>query len=221
MIDVYSSATPNGYKVTVALDEIGAEYRLIPIVLAEGQQKTPEFLAMNPNGRIPVIVDRDNDDFTVFESGAILIYLGEKFDQLYPRDPKVRSRTLQWLMFQMGGIGPMMGQANVFYRYFPEKIQPAIDRYQKECRRLFEVLDTRLSESRYLAGSDYTIADIANWCWVRTHKWSGVRMDGLPALHRWLDELAERPACQSGIMKPERNRSAEDIVKGAQSIVVR
>jgi GSH-dependent disulfide-bond oxidoreductase len=221
MIDVYSSPTPNGYKVTVALDEMGVDYNLIPIVLSEGQQKTPEFLKMNPNGRIPVIVDRDNDDFVVFESGAILIYLGEKFGQLYPSDPGTRSRTLQWLMFQMGGIGPMMGQANVFFRYFPEKIQTAIDRYQHECRRLFEVLDSRLSESRYLAGNEYTIADIANWCWVRTHKWSGIDMDGIPHLHRWLDELAARPACQSGTHKPERNRSAEDIIKGAQSIVVR
>jgi len=121
MIDVYSSATPNGHKVTVALEELGADYHLIPINLSAGEQKLPSFLAMNPNGRIPVIVDRDNEDFVVFESGAILIYLGEKFGALYPRDPKVRSRTLQWLMFQMGGIGPMMGQANVFYRYFPEK----------------------------------------------------------------------------------------------------
>lgn len=221
MIDVYSSATPNGYKVTVALDEMGVDYNLIPILLDAQDQKKPEFLRMNPNGRIPVIVDRDNEDLVIFESGAILIYLGEKFGKLYPQDPKVRSRTLQWLMFQMGGIGPMMGQANVFYRYFPEKIQPAIDRYQKECRRLFEVLDTRLQEAPYLAGDDYTIADIANWCWVRTHEWSGVSIEGLPALQRWVEELAQRPACKSGTHKPERKRSADDIVKGAQSIVVR
>ena len=221
MIDLYSSATPNGYKVTVALDEMGVDYNLIPIILNEQQQKTPEFLRMNPNGRIPVIVDRDNDDFVVFESGAILIYLGEKFGKLYPTDPKVRSRTLQWLMFQMGGIGPMMGQANVFFRYFPEKIQPAIDRYQNECRRLFEVLDTRLGEAQYLAGDEYTIADIANWCWVKTYNWSGVSIDGLDNLQRWMTELYERPACKSGTHKPERNRTPEDIVKGAQSIVVR
>ncbi|MDT8429685.1 MAG: glutathione binding-like protein [Pseudomonadales bacterium] len=221
MIDVYSSATPNGYKVTVALDEMGVDYKLIPILLDAQDQKKPDFLRMNPNGRIPVIVDRDNENLVIFESGAILIYLGEKFGKLYPQDPKVRSRTLQWLMFQMGGIGPMMGQANVFYRYFPEKIQPAIDRYQKECRRLFEVLNTRLGEARYLAGDDYTIADIANWCWVRTYEWSGVSIEGLPALQRWLEELAQRPACKSGTHKPERKRSPDDIVKGAQSIVVR
>jgi len=221
MIDVYSSATPNGYKVTVMLEEIGADYTLHPVNLSAGEQKTPEFLAMNPNGRIPVIVDRGNNDFTVFESGAIMIYLGEKFGQLYPEDPETRSLTLQWLMFQMGGIGPMMGQANVFYRYFPEKIQPAIDRYQNECRRLFEVLDTRLSAATYLAGKTYTMADIANWCWVRTHNWSGVSVDGLPNLQRWLDNLYERPACQRGIKQPERSRTPDDIVKGAQSIVVR
>lgn len=221
MIDVYSSATPNGYKVTVMLEEIGADYTLHPVNLSAGEQKTPEFLAMNPNGRIPVIVDRGNNDFTVFESGAIMIYLGEKFSRLYPEDPASRSRTLQWLMFQMGGIGPMMGQANVFYRYFPENIQPAIDRYQNECRRLFEVLDSRLSASEYLAGNVYTIADIANWCWVRTHNWSGVSVDGLVHLQRWLDELYQRPACQRGIKQPERNRTPDDIVKGAQNIVVR
>lgn len=221
MIDVYTAATPNGHKVTVTLDEMGVEYNLIPISFSNKEQKTPQFLRMNPNGRIPVIVDRDNDDFVVFESGAILIYLGEKFGKLYPQEAKARSRTLQWLMFQMGGLGPMMGQANVFFRYFPEKLQPAIDRYQNECRRLFEVLDSRLGQSPYLAGDELTIADIANWCWARTYEWSGVSIEGLPALNRWLDELALRPGCRSGITKPPRAPSPDDIVKGAQSIVVR
>lgn len=221
MIDVYSSPTPNGHKVTVALDEMGVDYNLIGVDLSRQEQKTPEFLALNPNGRIPVIVDRDNDDFVVFESGAILIYLGEKFGKFYPADPRVRSRVLQWLMFQMGGVGPMMGQANVFYRYFPDKIQPAIDRYQKECRRLFEVLDTRLAQVPYLAGDDYTIADMANWCWVRTHRWSGVEIEGLAHLKRWLDELAERPGCQSGISKPGRIKDAAELVKHAQTMVTR
>ena len=221
MIDVYTAATPNGHKVTVTLDEMGVDYNLIPISFSEKEQKTPEFLKLNPNGRIPVIVDRDNDDFTVFESGAIMIYLGEKFGKLYPEDPKLRSRTLQWLMFQMGGVGPMMGQANVFYRYFPEKLPAAIERYQNESRRLFEVLESRLSESPYLAGDEYTIADIANWCWVRTYEWSGVSIDGLPSLQRWIDELAARPACMTGINKPPRAKKPEDIVKGAQTMVVR
>ena len=221
MIDVYSAATPNGYKVTVALDEMGESYNLFPISFSKNEQKSSEFLSMNPNGRIPVIKDRDNNDFVVFESGAILIYLGEKFGKLYPQEPKARSVTLQWLMFQMGGLGPMMGQANVFYRYFPEKLQPAIDRYQKECRRLFEVLDSRLLHSPYLAGDEFTIADIANWCWARTYEWSGVSIDGLPGLSRWLDELAARPGCRSGITKPPRATKSDEIVKGAQTIVIR
>lgn len=221
MIDLYTSPTPNGHKVSVLLEEMGVEYNLIPVDLSQGAQKSPEFLAMNPNGRIPVIVDRDNDDFVVFESGAIMIYLAEKYGQFYPADPKVRSRALQWLMFQMGGVGPMMGQANVFYRYFPEKIQPAIDRYQHECRRLFEVLDSRLGQSRYLAGDEITIADFANWAWVRTHNWSGASVEGLEHLMRWVDELYERPGCAAGIRKPERPGSSDDLVKSAQTMVTR
>lgn len=221
MIDVYTAPTPNGHKVTVALDEMGEDYNLIPVDLSKNEQKTPEFLKISPNGRIPAIVDRDNDDFAVFESGAILIYLGEKFGKLYPNDPKTRSVVQQWLMFQMGGLGPMMGQANVFYRYFPETIQPAIDRYQKETRRLFEVLDSRLSESRYLAGDEFTIADIANWTWARTHKWSGASVEGLEHLNRWLDELRERPGCQSGISKPEQNMDSDERVSHAQKMVTR
>ena len=221
MIDLYTSPTPNGHKVSVLLEELGVDYNLIPVDLSKGAQKTPEFLAMNPNGRIPVIVDRDNDDFVVFESGAIMIYLAEKYGQFYPADPKVRSRALQWLMFQMGGVGPMMGQANVFYRYFPEKIQPAIDRYQHECRRLFEVLNTRLGQSPYLAGDEITIADFANWAWVRTYNWSGVSMDGLEHLKRWVDELYLRPGCATGIRKPERPENANDLVKHAQTMVTR
>ncbi|WP_166263430.1 glutathione S-transferase family protein [Marinobacter caseinilyticus] len=221
MMDVYTSPTPNGHKVTVALDEMGVEYNLIPVDLSKSAQKTPEFLELNPNGRIPVIVDRDNDDFVVFESGAIMIYLAEKYGQFYPADSHVRSRVLQWLMFQMGGVGPMMGQANVFYRYFPETIQPAIDRYQKECRRLFEVLDCRLAESPYLAGDEITIADFANWCWVRTHRWSGVSVEGLTHLDRWLAALYARPGCQSGIRKPERIQDPGELVKHAQTMVTR
>lgn len=221
MIDLYTSPTPNGHKVSVLLEEMGVEYNLIPVDLSKGAQKTPEFLAMNPNGRIPVIVDRDNDDFVVFESGAIMVYLAEKYGQFYPADPKVRSRALQWLMFQMGGVGPMMGQANVFYRYFPEKIQPAIDRYQHECRRLFEVLNTRLEQSRYLAGDEITIADFANWAWVRTHNWSGASVEGLEHLMRWVNELYERPGCVAGIHKPERPGSSDDLVKSAQTMVTR
>ena len=203
MIDIYTSSTPNGHKVSVALEELGLPYTVQAIDLSSGAQKTEAFLRINPNGRIPAIVDRGAGDFAVFESGAILVYLAEKTGRLMPPDAKGRSLVMQWLMFQMGGIGPMMGQANVFFRYFPEKIQPAIDRYQNESRRLFEVLERRLGESEWLA-DDYSIADIANWCWVRTHKWSGVSIEGLPQLQRWLNAMKARPACQRGIAVPAR-----------------
>src|SRR5262245_57948127 len=158
MIDLYTAPTPNGWKASVALEELGLPYEVHVVNLLAGDQKQPDYLRINPNGRIPTIVDRDAGNFAVFESGAILIYLAEKSGRLMPTDPKGRSLVIQWLMFQMGGIGPMMGQANVFYRYFPEKIQPAIDRYQNECRRLFEVLDRRLADRPWLA-DDYSIAD--------------------------------------------------------------
>ncbi len=204
MIDLYTAPTPNGHKASVTLEELGLPYKVHQIRIVDDEQKQDWFLALNPNGRIPVIVDRSNDDFAVFESGAIMIYLAERAGRLLPTDVKGRSRTIQWLMFQMGGIGPMMGQANVFFRYFPEKIQPAIDRYQNESRRLFEVLERRLSSSEWLAGNEFTIADIANWCWVRTYKWSGVSIDGLPQLRRWMDTIRIRPACQRGLDVPIR-----------------
>jgi GST-like protein len=226
MIDLYTSSTPNGWKASVALEELALPYEVHAVSLSKGEQKTPEFLKINPNGRIPAIVDRELDNFAVFESGAILIYLAEKAGKLMPADVKGRSRVIQWLMFQMGGIGPMMGQANVFFRYWPEKIQPAIDRYQHESRRLFEVLNGRLGESEYLAG-DYSIADIANWCWVRTHPWSGVSVDGLPHLQRWLDAIGERPAVQAGVkvpvdmaaMRKGDGEGAKQVVESARSIV--
>lgn len=201
MIDLYTAATPNGHKVSIALEELGLPYALKVIDLTAGEQRTPAFLAINPNGRIPALIDREADDFAVFESGACLIYLAEKTGRLMPTDARGRSRVLQWLMFQMGGIGPMMGQANVFFRYFPEKIPAAIDRYQGECKRLFRVLDGHLQHHEYLAG-DYSIADIANWAWVRTHRWSGVEIDDLPHLKRWRDAIRQRPAVQRGIEQP-------------------
>jgi glutathione S-transferase len=201
MIDLYTAATPNGYKVSIALEELGLAYTLHALSLSALDQKKPEYLKINPNGRIPAIVDRDADDFAVFESGAILIYLAEKTGRLMPPDAKGRSRVIQWLMFQMGGVGPMMGQANVFYRYFPEKIQPAIDRYQRESRRLLEVLNTRLGEAEFLAG-DYSIADIATWPWVSIHEWSGVSVDGLDHLKRWLVAVGARPAVIRGAAIP-------------------
>ena len=201
MIDLYTAATPNGHKVSIALEEMALPYTLMVLDLAKNTQKQPEFLAINPNGRIPAIVDHAADDFAVFESGACLMYLAEKTGLLMPADPQGRSRVVQWLMFQMGGVGPMMGQANVFYRYFPEKIQPAIDRYQGESKRLLRVLDGHLQQHEYLAG-EYSIADIANWAWVRTHRWSGVDIEDLPHLQRWMDAIRARPAVQRGILAP-------------------
>ena len=220
MIELYTAATPNGFKVSIALEELGLPYKVIPLDFSTMEQKKPEFLAINPNGRIPAIVDRDNGDFAVFESGAILIYLAEKTGKLLPQDPKRRSQAIQWLMFQMGGVGPMMGQANVFYRYFPQKIPAAIQGYQKEGGRLFEVLDPDLAHHEYLA-DEYSIADIATWPWVRIHDWSGISIEGLVHLQAWMARMEARPACQKGITIPPRNESPEDQVKRAQQMVTR
>jgi GST-like protein len=218
MIELYTSPTPNGYKVSIMLEETGLDYEVHAIDLGKQEQKAPEFLAMNPNGRIPVIVDHDNDDFVVFESGAILIYLAEKSGQLLPTDPRGRSRVLQWLMFQMGGLGPMMGQANVFYRYFEEKIPAAIHRYQHEGRRLLEVLNGQLAGRDYLC-DEYSIADIATWPWAVTHRWSGIDVTGLDHLQAWLERLANRPAVARGRNIPQRP-SKRDTTRAGQSIIV-
>jgi glutathione S-transferase len=220
MIDLYTAPTPNGWKASIVLEELAIPYEVRVVNLLTGEQKKPEYLKLNPNGRIPTIV----------ESGAILVYLAEKAGRLLPPDAKGRSRVMQWLMFQMGGIGPMMGQANVFFRYFPEKIQPAIDRYQNECRRLFEVLDRQLADHEWLAG-DYSIADIANWSWVRTYRWSGVSIDGLEHLQRWLAAMKARPACQKGVEVPfkmalgdddnDDEKGAEEFAKGARTLLQR
>ena len=202
MIELFTAATPNGWKASITLEELALPYKVRRIDFEKREQKEPWYLKLNPNGRIPTIVDHANGGFAVFESGALMIYLAEKAGNLLPSDVKGRSLVIQWLMFQMGGIGPMMGQANVFFRYAPERIPYAIERYQREVRRLFEVLDTRLKDHEFLAG-DYSIADIANWSWVRGYKWSGVTLDGLPHLARWLDAIAERPAVKRGVDVPE------------------
>ena len=228
MIDLYTSATPNGWKASVTLEECGLPYETHAVDLGKGEQKTAQFLKINPNGRIPAIVDRELGDFPVFESGAIMIYCAEKSGKLLPTDVKGRSRVIQWLMFQMGGIGPMMGQANVFFRYWPEKYQPAIDRYQHESRRLFEVLNNQLKDNEWLAG-DFSIADIANFCWVRTYFWSGVNVEGLDSLMQWLARINERPLTQAGLKVPvDRSKmlseaatseGAKRMVESAQKIV--
>ncbi|CAM3380587.1 glutathione S-transferase [Corallococcus sp. ZKHCc1 1396] len=215
MIDLYTWNTPNGHKVSVALEELGLPYTVRAVDISTGVQKEPAFLAINPNGRIPAIVDRAEGDFAVFESGAILVYLAEKTGRLMPSDVKGRSRVMQWLMFQMGGVGPMQGQANVFFRYFPEKLQPAIDRYQNETRRLYTVLERQLKDHEYLAG-DYSIADIANWAWVRIHDWAGVSVEGLPGVQRWLAAIEARPAAKRGLEVPARK--PEDAPTEAQAV---
>jgi GST-like protein len=221
MIDLYTAATPNGHKASIALEELGLTYQAHILSFDKKEQKTPEFLAINPNGRIPAIVDRGNEDFAVFESGAILVYLAEKTGQLMPQDVKGRSTVMQWLMFQMGGVGPMQGQANVFFRYFPEKLQGAIDRYQHETRRLYEVLDGQLGRHEYLAG-DYSIADIATYPWVLVHEWAGVSVEGLEHLQRWLAAVGERPAVQRGLKVPAITLGAPDkVVTSAQSMLIK
>ena len=222
MITLYTASTPNGWKASITLEELGLDYTVRPIDLTKGEQKEDWYVAICPNGRIPAIVDHD-DDLAVFETGAIMVYLAEKTGRLMPADAKGRSLVMQWLMFQMGGIGPMMGQANVFYRYAPEKIPFAIDRYQREGRRLFEVLDARLEDHEYLAG-EYSIADIANWSWVHTYKWSGIQADGLPHLKRWRDAIRARPAVERGRAVPEtlelENEDKKDtFIEGARKML--
>jgi len=220
MIDLYTAATPKGWKASIALEELAMPYDVKALRLDQLDQKQESFLRINPNGRIPAIVDRDAGDFAVFESGAILLYLAEKAGKLIPADAKGRSLVVQWLMFQMGGVGPMQGQANVFFRYAPEKIPFAIERYQKETRRLYEVMDRRLGEAEYLAG-DYSIADIATWPWVSIHEWAGVSVDGLGHLQRWLEAVGARPAVQRGraVPKVDRPPDAEEMKRAGAKIL--
>jgi GST-like protein len=205
-IKLYTAATPNGWKVSIALEEMGLPYEVQVIDFATLEQKTDWYLKLNPNGRIPTL---DDDGFVMFESGAILIYLAEKTGKFLPGDVQGRSRVIQWLMFQMSGIGPMMGQANVFFRYFPEKIPPVIERYQREVTRLFGILDRQLASHEYIA-TDYSIADIALWPWVSGYEWSGVSVAEFASLQRWLALVGARPAVQAGRDVPiKRDRAAE------------
>ncbi len=226
MISLYTAATPNGHKASIMLEECALDYEVRPMALDKGEQKQDWYLQINPNGRIPTIVDHDNDDFAVFESGAILIYLAEKTRQFLPlytsENPKARSLVIQWLMFQMGGLGPMMGQANVFFRYAEEKIPYAIERYQKETRRLLEVLDTRLADNDYLAGA-YSIADMANFAWARTASWSGVESRDLEHLSRWIEAIRARPAVQRGLDVPPKDQLGKtdgEFVTSARKMVI-
>lgn len=203
MIELWSWSTPNGQKIHIALEELGLPYEVHPVDIGKGEQFAPAFLAINPNHRIPAIVDTDANGkiVTLFESGAILIYLAEKTGRLLPTETVARATTLQWLMFQMSGVGPMFGQESHFSSYAPEKVPYAIDRYQKEVRRLLCVLDTRLGQAEYLAGPEYTIADIATYPWTRgVERRGGIDLAELPNLVRWRDAIKARPAVQRGLL---------------------
>ncbi|MCC7046342.1 MAG: glutathione S-transferase N-terminal domain-containing protein [Alphaproteobacteria bacterium] len=204
MIDLYTWSTPNGRKVSIMLEETGLPYGVFPIDISKGDQFTSDFVRINPNSKIPAIVDREGPDgkpFAVFESGAILIYLGDKTGKFLPKEPAAHYETLQWLMFQMGGVGPMFGQAHHFRRFAPEKIPYAIERYTKEARRLYGVMDARLKDREFLAGP-YTIADMATFPWAARHEWQGVDLADFPNVRRWFNAINARPAVKKGMTVP-------------------
>ena len=213
-IELYTAATPNGYKVSIALEELGLKYEVKKIELSKGIQKEPWFLKLNPNGRIPVL---KHGKEVIFDSGAILYFLAKKYNKLMPASETGRMKVMQWLMFQMSGIGPMQGQANVFYRYLDEKIPQAISRYQNECRRLYEVLDFQLNGRKWIC-DDYSIADIANGCWVRVYYGAGINIEGLKNLKKWMELMEKRPACIKGSDIPKRD-SSKKLVSSAKKII--
>jgi len=200
MIELYTFTTPNGRKASIMLEEIGLDYNVHKIDITKDEQFSKEFIAINPNSKIPAIVDHDTD-ITVFESGAILIYLAEKTGKLLPTESKQRFQVIQWLMFQMGSVGPMFGQYNHFNRFAAEKIPYAIARYQKETLRLYEVLNTRLADAEYVGG-DYSIADIAIYPWIASYQFMELTLDKHPHLQRWYETLQQRPAVQQGMKVP-------------------
>ena len=212
--DLYTSATPNGYKVSIMLEELKLKYKVHKIDLGKQTQKEKWFLKLNPNGRIPVLKDNENNK-VIFESGAILYYLAIKYNKFFFEEK--RTEIMQWLMFQMSGIGPMQGQANVFFRYMDEKIPIAISRYQNECRRLYEVLDKQLQDNKWICG-EYSIADIATWPWIKIYFWAGIDISNLDNLSRWMDQMERRKACKAGIMVPKRE-SSKKVVKNVKNIL--
>lgn len=224
MIEVYSWPTPNGHKVHVMLEECGLAYRAHPVDIGAGDQFSPEFLAISPNNKIPAIVDPDGPDgkpFSLFESGAILLYLAGKTGKLLPKDTRGKYEVLQWLMFQMGGVGPMLGQAHHFRIYAPQKIDYAIERYTNEAKRLYSVMDRQIARHRYIAGDEYSIADIAVFPWLRSWKNQGIDWNDYPNLKGWFDEVAARPAVQRGVevladqRKPQMDDKARETLFGA------
>jgi GST-like protein len=222
-IEVYSWPTPNGHKVHIMLEECGLPWEAIPVNIGSGDQFRPEFLAISPNNKIPALVDPDGPDgqpIALFESGAILVYLAGKTGRFLPQGDRAKYEVLQWLMFQMGGVGPMLGQAHHFRMYAPEKIQYAIDRYSNEARRLYGVIDRRLAQSAWLGGAEYSIADIATFPWLRSWQNQGVVLDDYPHLKQWFDTIAARPAVQRGVQvlaelrKPITDDKAREILFG-------
>ena len=212
--DLYTSATPNGYKVSIMLEELKLKYKVHKIDLGKQTQKEEWFLQLNPNGRIPVLKDNENNK-VIFESGAILYYLAIKYNKFFLEEK--RTEIMQWLMFQMSAIGPMQGQANVFFRYMDEKIPVAISRYQNECRRLYEVLDKQLQDNKWICG-EYSIADIATWPWIKIYFWAGIDISNLDNLNRWMHQMERRKACKAGTLIPKRE-SSKKIVKNVKNIL--
>lgn len=205
MIDFYTWGTPNGRKVSIMLEETGLPYRLHAVDITKGEQHQPAYLAVNPNGKIPALIDADGpggQPITVFESGAMLIYLAEKTGRFLPTDPAARYPVLQWLMWQMGGYGPMLGQAHYFLRFAKEQVPHAIERYTTETRRLYGVLERRLAEAEYAGGADYSIADMAIYPWSTRHEWHGIDLAAFPSVRRWYDAVGARPAVQKGMTVP-------------------
>jgi GST-like protein len=201
MIDLYVWPTPNGYKISIFLEEVGLPYNPIPVDIGKGDQFKPDFLKISPNNKMPAIVDPEGPDgkpYALFESGAILMYLAEKTGKLMPRDVAGKYRVVEWLMFQMGGVGPMLGQAHHFRQYAPEQIEYAVNRYTNEAGRLYNVIDKRLGQVEYLAG-DYSIADIATYPWIRPYERQGQKLEDFPNLHRWFKAIEARPAVQRGL----------------------
>ena len=230
MIEVYSWPTPNGHKVHIMLEECGLPYRAHPIDIGAGDQFQPDFLAISPNNNIPAITDPDGPDgqpYSVFESGAILLYLAGKTGRFLPEDTRGKYDVLQWLMFQMGGVGPMLGQAHHFRIYAPEKIGYAIDRYTNEAKRLYGVMDKRLAKSTYLAGPHYSIADMAVFPWLRSWKNQGIDWNDYPHLKGWFDEIGARPAVQRGVevladrRKPLMDDKARQMLFGSEQYKTR
>jgi GST-like protein len=230
MIEVYSWATPNGHKVHIMLEECGLPYRAIPIDIGTGDQFKPEFLAISPNNKIPAIVDPDGPDgqpITMFESGAILMYLAAKTGRFLPADVRGKYKVLEWLMFQMGGVGPMLGQTHHFRIYAPEKIPYAIERYSNEAKRLYGVMNRQLAKNKYLAGPEYSIADIATFPWLRSWKNQGIDWNDHPHLKGWFDEIAARPAVMRGVevlasqRKPITDDKAREVLFGKKQYQAR